>query len=82
MFSVPKGYDETLGGYVTNFYYCSHEGSDSNQVEILAVEDDRLLIRLRGETMDVNYYDGSKPATVISAETWFFHNAETMRSMD
>ena len=80
-FSVPLGYDEEQGGFVTNLYYCSHEQTDNNTVEIIAVEGSRLRVRLSGDTIDVNYYDGSKPATRLSAEVWCEHDAETMRSM-
>lgn len=79
--AVPLGYDEDRGGHVTNFYYCEHEGSDENTIKILAVDGDRLLIRLEGETMDVNYYDGSKPSAKLFIETWFVHDAKTKRSM-
>ena len=80
-FSVPSGFDETRGGYITNFYYCEHESTDNNAVEILAVEDTRLLIRITGETIDVNFYDGSKSPTKLFIETWFNRDPGTMRSM-
>ncbi len=81
VFHVPEGYDEARGGHVTNFYYCEHEGSDENIVEILAIDGERLLVRLQGETVDVNFYDGSKPATKLSVETWFVREQRTTRSM-
>ena len=68
---IPSGYDESIEDYITNFYYCEHEPTNNNIIEIIAVEGDRLLIRLTGETLDVNYYDGSKPATKLFLETWF-----------
>jgi len=79
--SVPLGYDEEQGGFVTNLYYCSHEQTDNNTVEIIAVEGLRLRVRLTGDTIDVNYYDGSKPATRLIAEVWCEHDAKTTRSM-
>jgi len=66
---------------VTNFYYCSHEQTDDNVVEVLAVEGSRVLARLTGQTIDVNYYDGSKPPTLLSVQAWFAHDPGTKRSM-
>ena len=68
---IPDGYDNDIDDTVTNFYYCEHEASDNNVIEILATEGNRLLIRLTGEVTDVNYYDGSKPKNKIFIETWF-----------
>jgi len=79
--ALPDGYDNSRGGSLTNFYYCSHEPSDENHVEILAVDGDRLLLRLRGETIDVNFYDGSKDPTKLLVETWFIRDSATLRSM-
>jgi len=80
-FSIPEGYDESRGGHLTNFYYCEHESSDKNSIEVLAVDGDRLLLRLTGETIDVNFYDGSKAPTRLLVEGWFSHDAGTIRSM-
>jgi hypothetical protein len=80
-FIVPYGYEEAHGGYVTNFYYCEHESTESNMIEVLAAEEERLLLRLTGETVDVNFYDGSKPPTKLSVETWFLRDTRMMRSM-
>lgn len=80
-FLVPSGYNEKRGGHVTNFYYCGHDGSDQNTVEILAAEGDQLLIRVTGKTVDVSYYDGSKPPTKLTVQTWFAHNEKTRRSV-
>lgn len=79
---IPDGYEDDLNGYITNFYYCEHEQTDDNIIEILAVDNNRLLIRLQGETTDVNFYDGSKPLNKIFAETWFEYNEATQRSME
>jgi hypothetical protein len=80
-FTIPDGCDDDQGGYVTNFYYCSHESSEANRIEILARHGDTLRVRLRGETVDVNYYDGSRPPTVLSAELDLTHDPQTRRSM-
>ena len=78
---IPDGYENDLNGYITNLYYCEHEQTDDNIIEILAVDGSKLYIRVSGETTDVNYYDGSKPLNKLFAETWFEYNEETMRSM-
>ena len=80
-FSIPEGYDDDQGGHVTNFYYCSHETTENNRIEILALDGSTLRVRLRGETLDVNYYDGSKPPAVLAAELDLTHDPETTRSM-
>lgn len=80
-FSVPQGYDEAQGGYVTNFYYCSHEQTDDNLIEILASDGSTLCVRLGARTVDVNFYDGSKPLTRLSVEADLTYDAKTKRSM-
>lgn len=81
VFSIPEGCDDDQGGYVTNFHYCQHESTEANSIEILAVDGTDLRVRLRGETIDVNFYDGSKPATVLTAELTLVHDSKTKRSM-
>lgn len=78
---IPEAYDESKEGWITNFYYSSHEGSDNNKIEILDRKDDQLLLKLTGEIMDVNYYDNSKPKSQLLLEAWFEHDEKTMRSM-
>lgn len=81
VFSIPEGCDDEQGGYVTNFYDCQHESTEANRIEILAVDGTTLRVRLRGETIDVNFYDGSKPVTVLSTELALVHDPNTTRSM-
>lgn len=71
MFSLPKGYDERTREYHTNFYYCEHEPMDDNEVVILKRDGLKIRARLTGTTMDVNFYDGSKPATKVAVEADF-----------
>lgn len=78
---IPASYDESRGGWITNFYFTSHEGSEKNQVEVLSRDGDRLLIRLTGEIVDVNHYDDSKPRSKVSVTTWFSKDEKTKRSM-
>ena len=79
--TLPDGYDESRGGHLTNFYYCEHESSDNNRIALLAVDGDQLLLRLSGETIDVNFHDGSKDRTKLLVETWFTRESKTLRSM-
>lgn len=86
---IPGFRREIPNGYVdrrdvirhTNFYYTSHEETDDNIIEIVAVDGDRLKIRLQGTTIDVNHYDGSKPRTKITVETWFTHHPEGRKAI-
>lgn len=52
-------------------YYCAHQPMRKNQMEVLEREGDVLVIRLTGETTDVNYYDGSKPDNTIEITARF-----------
>ena len=79
--TIPEGYDESRGGWVTNFYFVQHAGSDKNTLEVLEVDGDRMRIRLTGEIVDVNFYDDSKPRSKLLVETWFTRDAAGRRSM-
>lgn len=78
--TILESYDESRGGWITNFYYCEHEGTDKNTIEVVAVDGDRVQFRLSGETVDVNYYDGSKPTTKLLTDIWFERNRNGGRS--
>lgn len=52
-------------------YYCDHQPTKNNRMEILERTGDTLLVKLTAETMDVNYYDGSKPDNKIELTTRF-----------
>ena len=78
---IPEAYDESRNGWITNFYFCEHEGSENNTIHIIETDKDKLLIRITGEITDVNYYDGSKDNSLLLVETWFTKNNSTMRSM-
>ena len=79
--TIPASYDESRGGWITNFYFTSHEGSEKNRIEILNRDGDRLLLRLTGEIIDVNHYDDSKPRSKVTVTTWFTKDDGTKRSM-
>jgi hypothetical protein len=78
---IPESYDDNRGGHLTNFYYCSHEGTDKNTIEVIEVDGDRVRFRVTGETIDVNYYDNSKPPIKLSVDVWFKRDPEGQRSM-
>jgi hypothetical protein len=79
--SIPKGHDDERAGWITNFYFSSHDGSDNNTIEVLQRDGDRLLIRVTGAIVDVNYYDDSKPRSKLLVETWFEKDSKGQRSM-
>jgi hypothetical protein len=70
-FSVPRGYDEQVEDSVATLYYCEHEDLDDNVVEILSRLEDGFRVRWTGSSTDVNYYDGSQPATLIEIDGFF-----------
>ena len=76
----PRAFDESQGGWITNFYFVSHEGTHTNRVEILQTKGDELLIRLSGQVPDVNYYDGSKADSKLSAIAWFIRRPDQLRA--
>jgi len=76
----PNAYEESQGGWITNFYFVSHEGTHTNRVRILEAKGDELLIELSGKVLDVNFYDGSKPDSTLSAVAWFSKRPSQLRS--
>jgi hypothetical protein len=50
-------------------------------IELMEINGDRVRLRLTGATIDVNYYDGSKPTTKLSVDVWFDLNRDRGRSM-
>jgi hypothetical protein len=77
---VPSGYDEAQGENVTNLYYCEHDGTDDNVIEILEVGDGTVRARLTGTAVDANFYDGSKPRMRVEAVATFHLSATLSRS--
>ena len=70
-FTIPKGYDDETGDYLTLFYYCEHEETDDNLIEIIERGDEKFHVIITATCVDVNYYDGSKPRTKIEIDAWF-----------
>jgi hypothetical protein len=77
---VPSGYDEAQGENVTNFYYCEHDGTDDNVIEILEVGDGTVRTHIIGTAVDANYYDGSKPRMRLEVVATFRLSATLSRS--
>ena len=57
--------------YITNFYYYEHESSENNYIQILDVKSDKILAKITGDVTDLNFYDGSKPRSKLTATVWF-----------
>ena len=68
---VPAGYDEAQDENVTNLYYCEHDGTDDNVIDILEVGDGTVRARITGTAVDANYDDGSKPRMRVEAVATF-----------
>ena len=64
-FLIPQGYDEKAEEYLTNFYYVEHETIDNNEIVINGRDGDKYQVQITGTTMDMNFYDGSKPAAKV-----------------
>ena len=69
--TLPHGYDKDSGEYLTNFYYCEHELVDDVEIAVIQRHLDRAHLGITGTTIDVNYYDGSKPPTKILIDADF-----------
>ena len=70
-FTLARGYDDASGEHLTNFYYCEHELVDDVEITVIQRHLDRAHLRITGTTIDVNYYDGSKPPTKILIDAEF-----------
>jgi hypothetical protein len=68
---LPRGYDDASGEYLTNFYYFEHEVMDDIEINVVKRHMDHAQLCITGTTTDVNYYDGSKPATRVLIDAEF-----------
>lgn len=78
---ISEFHDDSSGGTISSFYYCSYNGTENNTIAVMEVDGERVRFMLYGETTDINYYDGSKPPTKLTADLWFERNRSGMRSM-
>jgi hypothetical protein len=70
-FTISNGYDEETGEYLTRLYYCEHQETDDNVIEIIDQKENKFRVIITAKCVDVNYYDGSKPPTEIEIDAWF-----------
>jgi hypothetical protein len=63
-FSIPGTKTDDEDSCKSLFYYCEHEPLRKNKITVVSQNGDRFWIKWTAVTKDVNYYDGSKPATV------------------
>ena len=70
-YEMPCGYDEETEEYLTHFYYCEHEETDDNVIQVMEADGGRYHVTITATCTDVNYYDGSKPRTKITIDAWF-----------
>lgn len=68
---VSEGYDEDSGDYISSIYYCEHQDLDNNILSISRVNDNTFKVLWTGTTMDINYYDGSKPDSRVQIDGEF-----------
>jgi hypothetical protein len=70
-FSLPSSFDKQNKDYVSTIYYLEHEPLEANEIEVTAKKKHKYFIKWSGKTKDVNYYDGSKPDTLVMITGWF-----------
>ena len=51
-------------------YYCEHNPTYNNKLEVYDKVDNKLLVRISAECCDVNYYDGSKGNDALELYAW------------
>jgi hypothetical protein len=70
-FVIPTSYDKQQDEHLATIYYYEHKDLDNTVIDVLAQEQNRLHICWHATTRDVNYYDGSQPATEVVIEGLF-----------
>ena len=60
-------------------YYCEHNPTYKNRLEILDSIDGKLLVRISAECCDINYYDGSKGNDILEFTAWIEKRKESDR---
>lgn len=71
-FEIESGYNEDGTSLDARLYYFEHQEVYHNKVRIEYKGNGFFHVRWSGLTMDVNYYDGSKPDTRLELEGDFF----------
>lgn len=73
-------YDETQEEWMTNLYYCEHQGVDNVTLVIESADSDTVTATIEGTTTDVNHYDGSKPDTRVFVRAVFQRQRDLEKS--
>lgn len=70
-FTVERGMNDEIGEWVGRFYYCEHEDLNNNIITFESQNENIFHVKWSGTTIDVNYYDGSKPESKIEVDARF-----------
>lgn len=70
-FIIPGTKSDDEDSCMSLLYYCEHEPLRDNRIIVVSRAGDRFHLRWTATTKDVNYYDGSKPATRVEIEGEF-----------
>lgn len=76
---IPE-YDDALDEWMTNLYYCEHQGVDNVTITIEASDSETIIATIEGTTTDVNHYDGSKPDTTVFVRAVFQRQTDLEKS--
>ncbi|MCJ8010812.1 hypothetical protein MUG84_03515 [Paenibacillus sp. KQZ6P-2] len=80
-FELESGYNEDGSSLDARLYYFEHQEVHHNTVRIEYKGNGFFHVQWCGMTMDVNYYDGSRPDTRLELEgDFFFEEYETWQS--
>ncbi|MGC6588584.1 hypothetical protein ACPV3A_27025 [Paenibacillus sp. Dod16] len=70
-FTIAQGYNENSRSLDARLYYFEHQEVNDNRGRIEYRGNSVFYVYWKGTTMDVNYYDGSKPDTRLELEGEF-----------
>ena len=70
-FELENSYNDKTEKYYSNLYYFEHQEVNKNKIRILDAKEGGYLVRITGETIDINHYDGSKPFAKIEIIGYF-----------
>jgi hypothetical protein len=70
-FLIPGAKSDDEDSCMSLLYYCEHEALRDNHIRIVSREGDKFWLYWTAVVQDVNYYDGSKPATQVEIEGEF-----------
>jgi len=70
-FELSQGYNEENRALDAMLYYFEHQEVNDNHIRVEYKGNGRFDLRWTGTTMDISYYDGSKPNTLLEIEGQF-----------